>query len=112
MKPLIFIFALCFSGISCCLAQTKDTAKKAQDNTVHAYFIISAGTTINAYYKDKPLEIETIDDFNKYVQANAKSLKDARVVVTGKPKTGTFDEVLKTLSKSKIKNVEKNILKD
>lgn len=100
------------AGIGCCLAQTTDTTKIVKDNAVHSYFIISAGTVINAYYKDKPLEIETIDDFNAFVQANAKALKDAWVVVTGKPKTGTFDEVLKTLSRAKIKHVEKNILKD
>jgi hypothetical protein len=54
--------------------------------------------------------METIAEFDDYVQHNAKILKDARVVVTGKPKNGTFDEVLKTLSHYRIKNVTKNIL--
>jgi hypothetical protein len=109
MNKFVFVLILCAGGICHCTAQTTDTAKPAKVNTTHAYFIISAGTVINAYYKDKPLSIETIEDFNTYVQTNAKSLKDAQVIVTGKPKTGTFDEVLKILSHFRIKNVTKNI---
>jgi hypothetical protein len=112
MKEWIIFLALCMGGINSCYAQTTDTAKQVKDYNVHHYFIISAGNVINAYYNDKPLSIETISDFNDYVQHNAKSLKDSRVVVTGKPKTGTFDEVLKTLSKYKIKNITKNIVAD
>jgi hypothetical protein len=78
--------------------------------TPRHYFIISAGTVISAYYNDKPLPVETIAEFDDYVQRNAKTLKDAQVVVTGKPKNGTYDEVLKTLSHYRIKNVTKNIL--
>lgn len=79
---------------------------------MHPYFIIAAGTQINAYFNDKPIEVETIEEFNDYVQKNAKALKDSKVVVTGKPKVGTFDEVIKTLSRYKIKNVSKEISKD
>jgi hypothetical protein len=93
-----------------CLAQTKDTSRPATDNSVHIYFIISAGETINAYYNDKPVEVETISDFNTYLQAHAKTMKDSWVVVTGKPKTGTFDEVIKALSHYKFKHITKNIL--
>jgi hypothetical protein len=110
MKQFLIFFAIYFGGLYYCYAQTRDTVKSAKDYTVHHYFIISAGTVINAYYNDKPLEIETISDFNDYIQKNAKSLKDSWVVVTGKPKEGTFEEVLKTLSHYKIKHVEKNIL--
>ena len=109
-KKWIFILGLCLAGVNACMAQNKDTAKPANVYTSHIYFIISAGTVINAYYNDKPLEIETIEDFNTYVQKNVKTLKDSWVVVTGKPKTGTFDEVLKTLSRNKFKHVSKNIL--
>jgi hypothetical protein len=110
MKPLLLFIAVCFAGINSCYPQTPDTAKSARKISVQPYFIISAGTVINAYFNDKPLAIETIAEFDDYVQRNAKNLKDARVVVTGKPKTGTFDEVLKTLSHYRIKNVTKNIL--
>jgi hypothetical protein len=106
----ISITALCMGGIHHCVAQSRDTAKPAKDNAGHIYFIISAGETINAYFNDKPVEVETISDFNTYVQTNLKSLKNSYVVVTGKPKTGTFDEVIKTLSHYKFKNVTKNIL--
>ncbi|HEY4965697.1 MAG TPA: hypothetical protein VII28_04825 [Puia sp.] len=101
---------LCTGSIHNGFAQSGDTAKSVKDNTVHIYFIISAGETINAYFNDKPVEAETISDFNTYVQTNLKSLKNSWVVVTGKPKTGTFDDVIKTLSHYKFKNVTKNIL--
>ena len=110
MKQWFIITVLCVIGLNNCIAQTTDSAKHVKDYSVHPYFIISAGEVINAYYNDKPLSIETISDFTEYVQKNAKGLKDARVVVTGKPKTGTYDEVLKTLSKYRIKNVTKNIV--
>jgi hypothetical protein len=112
MKPFTIFISLCFGGLSIGFAQTADTSKAGRDYTVHAYFIISAGTIINAYFKDKPLAIETISDFNQYIQANVKSLKDSWVVVTGKPKIGTFDEVLKTLSHYRFKHVTKNITPD
>jgi hypothetical protein len=102
MKHTLICLAICFGLINSCYSQHADTVKH--------YFIISAGTVINAYYNDRPLKIETISDFNDYIQKNAKSLKDSWVVVTGKPKEGTFDEVLKTLSHYRIKHVEKNIL--
>ena len=109
MKLWVITTVLLFGSADHSFAQSKDTAKPAADNTVHIYFIISAGETINAYYNDKPLEVETISDFNTYVQAHAKTLKDSWVVVTGKPKTGTFDEVIKTLSHYRFKHVTKNI---
>ena len=112
MKPFLLSLALCLGAIHCSVAQTADTAKNGKENIVHPYFIITAGTTINAYFRDKPLSIETISDFNQYVQANVKSLKDSWVVVSGKPKIGTFDEVLKTLSHYRIKHVTTNIIKD
>jgi hypothetical protein len=110
MKPFILLFTLCLAGINCCYPQTADTSKSAGKVVVQHYFIISAGPVINAYFNDKPLSVETIAEFDDYVQHNAKILKNARVVVTGKPKNGTFDEVLKTLSHYRIKNVTKNIL--
>jgi hypothetical protein len=106
----IVTIALCMGGIQHCVAQSRDTVKPVKDNTVHIYFIISAGETINAYFNDKPVEVETISDFNTYLQKNLKSLKNSYVTVTGKPKTGTFDDVIKTLSHYKFKNVTKNIL--
>jgi hypothetical protein len=109
MKPFL-LFTFCFAGINCCHAQSSDTAKPAGKVVVSHYFIISAGTVINAYFNDKPLSVETIAEFEDYVQHNAKMLKDSKVVVTGKPKNGTFDDVLKTLSRYRIKNVTKNIL--
>ncbi len=110
MKLLITLFAFCFVGVNPCYPQSVDTSKSTGKVTVQHYFIISAGTVINAYFNDKPLSLETIAEFDDYVQRNAKTLKDSRVVVTGKPKNGTFDEVLKTLSHYRIKNVTKNIL--
>jgi len=111
MKFLLVFAALFLGRVDCSLGQTADTAK-SKEYVVRNYFIISAGTVINAYFKDKPLEIETIDDFNNYIQKNVKVLKDSYVVVTGKPKTGTYDAVLKTLSHYKFKHVSTNISKD
>src|SRR5258707_9772605 len=110
MRLWFITMALIFAGIYPSFAQSRDTAKSVKDNAVHIYFIISAGETINAYFNDKPVEVETISDFKTYVQTNLKSLKNSYVVVTGKPKTGTFDEVIKTLSHYKFKNVTKNVL--
>lgn len=110
MRRWVVATFLLFGIADHCFAQSKDTAKPATDNTVHIYFIISAGDTIKAYYHDKPLEVETISDFNTYVQEHAKTLKESWVVVTGKPKTGSFDEVIKTLNHYRFKHVTKNIL--
>jgi hypothetical protein len=112
MKQFIIFSTLFFGGTFLCFSQKSDSARNVKENKVHTYFIITAGTQITAYYNDKPVELETIDEFNDYVQKNAKVLKDASVVVTGKPKVGTFDAVIKTLSRYKIKNVTKEILKD
>lgn len=110
MKTLIILFAFCFALANQGHSQTTDTSKSIKKVRVQHYFIITAGEKINAYYNDKPLSIETIAEFDEYVQHNAKVLKDAQVVISGKPKTGTFDGVLKTLSHYRIKNVTKNIL--
>jgi hypothetical protein len=109
MKTFLICLLLFTGGVHCCYSQKTDTAKPVTANPVHTYFIISAGTVINAYFNDKPLSVETISDFNAYVQANVKILKDSWVVVTGKPKEGTFDDVLKTLSHYRFKHVSKNI---
>jgi hypothetical protein len=110
MKPFLLLFTLFFAGINQCYPQAHDTSKTGGKTATQHYFIISAGTVISAYYNDKPLSVETTAEFEDYVQRNAKTLKDAQVVVTGKPKNGTFDQVLKTLSHYRIKNVTKNIL--
>jgi hypothetical protein len=112
MKKFIIFSAFFFGGTYLCFSQKSDTAKNNKVSAVHTYFIITAGTQINAYFNDKPIEVETIDQFNEYVQKNAKVLKDSKVIVTGKPKVGTFDDVIKTLSRFKIKNVTKEISKD
>src|SRR5450432_4023246 len=111
MKPLFLSLALCLCCIQQGYSQRPDTAK-VKVNSLQPYFIITAGTTINAFFNDKPLNIETIEEFNDYVQKNAKSMKDSWVVVTGKPKYGTYDDVLKTLTRNKFKHITKNILKD
>ncbi len=104
MKISMMVLALCFAGINCSYSQKADTVKQ--------YFIITAGEKINAYFNDKPLSLETVPEFNDYIQKNAKSMKDSRVIVTGKPKSGTYDDVIKTLSRYRFKNVSKNIMKD
>lgn len=111
MNKLVILIMFCLGGIQC-FSQRTDTAKRAKENTVHTYFIISAGTQISAYFNDKPVDVETISEFNDYVQKNVKVLRDSWVIVTGKPKTGTFDDVLKTLSRNKFKHVSKEITKD
>ncbi|HTB25812.1 MAG TPA: hypothetical protein VK711_10585 [Puia sp.] len=112
MKQFIILLTLFLGGTFSCFSQNSDSARRANENKAQTYFIITAGTQITAYYNDKPVEVETIDEFNDYVQKNAKILKNASVVVTGKPKVGTFDSVIKTLSRFKIKNVTKEISKD
>jgi DNA-dependent RNA polymerase auxiliary subunit epsilon len=112
MKHFLILLAFCFGGIHCCFAQAADTVKPVKDNTIHLYFIISAGDKINAYFNDKPLSAESISEFSEYVQSNIKRLKDSWVVVTGKPKQGTFDDVIKILSRYRFKHVSKNITKD
>jgi hypothetical protein len=110
MKTLIILFVFFLAALSNGFSQSTDTSKSIKKISARHYFIITAGEKISAYYNDKPLSVETISEFDEYVQHNAKVLKDAQVVVTGKPKTGTYDEVLKTLSHYRIKNVTKNIL--
>jgi hypothetical protein len=92
-------------------AQTSktDTAKQTGEYAAHVYFIISAGDEITAFYNDKPIQVSTIEDFNNYIQTHVKTIKDSWVVVTGKPKTGTFDEVIKTLKRNKFKHISTNI---
>ena len=91
-------------------AQKADTAKQAKEYTPHVYFIITADSEIKAFYADKPVQdVSTIEEFNAYVQKNMKSLVNSWVIVTGKPKTGTFDDVMKTLKKNKFKHISTNI---
>ncbi len=111
MNKFVILIVFCACGIRC-YSQATDTSKHAKENTVHTYFIISAGTQINAYFNDKPIDVETISEFNDYIQKNVKVLRDSWVIVTGKPKTGTFDDVIKTLSRNKFKHVSKEITKD
>jgi hypothetical protein len=111
MSKFVILIAFCLGSMQS-YSQSTDTAKRAKENTVHTYFIISAGTQINAYFNDKPVDVETISEFNDYVQKNVKVLRDSWVIVSGKPKTGTFDDVLKTLGRNKFKHVTKEIIKD
>ena|SRR5258706_13962278 len=111
MKQFMIFLVICFVGING-YSQKTDTAKPNKENTVHPYFIITAGIEIKAYFNDKPILVESITDFNEYVRANIKSLKDSWVVVTGKPKYGTFDDVIKTLNRYRFKHVSKNITTD
>jgi hypothetical protein len=101
MKQFLVCVAFCIGAVQVGYCQKADSVKH--------YFIISAGDIITAYYNDKPLSVETISDFNDYIQKNAKTLKDSWVVVTGKPKEGTFDDVIKTLTHYRFKHVTKNI---
>ncbi|HTQ63803.1 MAG TPA: hypothetical protein VMI12_03350 [Puia sp.] len=106
----IIVFLLVGTGfIHHAYAQKTDTAKHKTDNTPHIYFIITAGDEINAFFNDKPVQASTIDEFNTYVQTNVKSLVNSWVIVTGKPKTGTFDEVMKTLKHNRFKHITTNI---
>ncbi len=110
MKPFIICLAFSLAGINRCCSQTRDTAKLKND--IHPYFVISAGTEITAFFNDRPVSVSSISDFNDYVQHNIKSLKDSWVVVTGKPNSGTYNDVLKTLSRYHFKHISKNIIKD
>jgi hypothetical protein len=112
MKPFIICLAFSLAGINRCWSQNPDTARSKKENEVHHYFVISAGTEITAFFNDRPVSVSTITDFNDYVQGNIKSLKDSWVVVTGKPNTGTYNDVLKTLSRYHFKHISKNIIKD
>ncbi|PWT70667.1 MAG: hypothetical protein C5B59_19890 [Bacteroidetes bacterium] len=101
---IALLISLAFAQIS--YSQKTDTAKQSAPKI---YFIITAGDQINAFFNDKPVEASTIDDFNTYVQTNIKSLKDSWVIVTGKPKTGTYDDVMKTLKRYKFKHISTNL---
>jgi hypothetical protein len=103
---ILICLLVSFSFLKAAHAQKPDTAKQA---TPHIYFIIKAGTEINAFYNDKPVQVSTIDEFNNYIQTNVKTLRSSWVIVTGKPKTGTFDEVMKTLKRNRFKNISTNI---
>jgi hypothetical protein len=110
-KVKIFMICMAISavGINRCCSQNRDTVKPNKESAVHPYFIITAGTEINAFFNDKPISASSISEFNDYVQLNVKSLRDSWVVVTGKPNYGTFNEVLKTLSHYRFKHITKNI---
>ena len=88
--------------------QNVDTSKQAKDNSRHVYLIINVGTEINAFYNDKPVQASTIEEFNNYLQTNVKSLRDSWIILTGKPKTGTFDEVMKALKRNRFKHISTN----
>ena len=91
-------------------AQKSDTSAHKKDNTPHIYFIITAGTEIKAFFNDKPVQdVSTIEEFNTYVQTNLKTLVNSQVIVTGKPKSGTFDGVMKTLKHNRFKYISTNI---
>jgi hypothetical protein len=110
VQNIILSCILCIAFGHSGLAQTTEKSHTAKDSVLRPYFIITAGPSITAFFNDKPLNVDTITEFTDWVQANAKMLKNARVVVTGKPKTGTYDEVLRTLSRYHIKDVSKNIV--
>ena len=93
-------------------AQKKDSVKSAKDNTPHTYFIITAGPEITAFYNDKPVPVSSIMEFNDYIQGNVKSLRESWVIVTGKPKVGTYDEVIKTLKRNRFKHIATNAPKE
>jgi hypothetical protein len=109
---LMICLVTCLGIINHGYTQKTDSVKAVKDNTVHPFFIISAGIEISAFFNDKPASISSISDFNNYVQFNIKSLKDSWIVVTGKPKIGTFDDVIKTLKRNRFKHISINILKD
>jgi hypothetical protein len=109
VKKIMICILICLSLGRHSFAQTQKTDTAKQSNTPHVYFIITAGEEINAFFNDKPVQATTIEDFNTFIQTNAKNLRDSWVVVTGKPKTGTFDEVIKTLKRNKFKHITTNI---
>jgi hypothetical protein len=112
IRPFIICLAFSLIGINRCCSQNTDTLKPKKENDTHPYFVISAGTEINAFFNDRPVSVSSIEDFNDYIQHNIKSLKDSWVVVTGKPNSGTYNDVLKTLSRYHFKHISKNIIKD
>jgi hypothetical protein len=112
MNRFLVLCAFCIGGTCTGYAQKADTVKPNKENTAHVYFIITAGDVINAFFNDKPITATTVPEFSDYVQGNIKSLKDSWVVVTGKPNSGTFNDVVKILSRYRFKHVTKNIIKD
>ena len=108
-KQIVIGLFFCIGLSHHSFSQKTDTAKHKIDNTLHIYFIITAGDEIKAFYNDKPVEASTVEEFNTYVQSNVKSLVNSWVIVTGKPKTGTFDEVMKTLKHNRFKHISTNI---
>lgn len=112
MKRFLILLLFCLGTILTAYSQKADTVKPNKENTAHIYFIITAGDAISAFFNDKPVQATTIPEFSDYVQGNIKSLKDSWVVVTGKPNTGTFNDVIKILSRYRFKHVTKNITKD
>ncbi len=109
IKQILPCFLMSMALIHQAYAQKTDTAKQSKDNTPHIYFIISAGSSVNAFFNDRPVQASSVEEFNNYVQTNIKSLRDSWVIVTGKPKTGTFDEVIKTLKRNRFKHISTNI---
>ena len=85
-------------------------SQSCKDNAPHVCFIITTGEQISAFYADKPVQdVSKIEDFNNYVQKNLNTLVNSWVIVTGKPKTGTYDEVMKTLKRNRFKHITTNI---
>lgn len=109
VKKIVICVVIGLTLVQISFAQTQKTDTAKQSNAPHVYFIITAGEEINAFFNDKPVQVTTIEDFNNYIQTHAKNLRDSWVVVTGKPKTGTFDEVIKTLKRNKFKHITTNI---
>jgi hypothetical protein len=112
IKSFLICLVICLGLINTSIAQKPDTSKQAKANIPQTYFIITAGEVIKAFYKDKPLSVETVAEFNDYVVANVKSLRDSWVVLTGKPGAGTYNEVLKILNRNRFKHISKNITAD
>jgi hypothetical protein len=112
LSQLIISLVICLGLFNHSDAQKTDTAKRSKENSSLPYFIITAGTEINAFFNDKPVSIPTVTDFKNYVQTHSKSLKDSWIIVSGKPDSGTYNEVIKTLNHYRFKHVTKNIIKD
>jgi hypothetical protein len=109
-RQIAIWFLLGLGLISHAYSQKKDTARQPNNYAQHVYFIITADSEIKAFFADKPVQdVTTIEQFNTYVQTNIKSLVNSWVIVTGKPKTGTFDGVMKTLKKNRFKHISTNI---
>jgi hypothetical protein len=112
MNRFLILLTVCLGVMHAGYSQKADTVKSNKENTAHPYFIITAGDAISAFFNDRPISAATVPEFNDYVQINIKSLKDSWVVVTGKPNSGTFNDVVKILSRYRFKHVTKNIIKD